>query len=141
VSSVRDRQRAAARAKLAQQMAERAETARKRRRLQAGIGAAVAVVLVAAGSIWLISYLSKSDKKPAAKASPSPVGCTWTPVPTPSAEPGAPPPPLVDVGTPPASGEPRSGISTMTITTNLGVIEIQMDTAKTPCTAASMAYR
>src|SRR5439155_2204559 len=45
-----------------------------------------------------------------------------------------------DVGKPPTSGEPRTGTQTMTITTNLGVITATVDTAKAPCTAASLTY-
>ena len=34
----------------------------------------------------------------------------------------------------------NKGTQTMTITTNHGVIEVEVDTAKAPCTAASMTY-
>jgi peptidyl-prolyl cis-trans isomerase B (cyclophilin B) len=68
-----------------------------------------------------------------AQPSPSPTGCRW--LPTASDQPDQ-----KSVGTPPASGEPRSGTALMTITTNLGVIEIAIDRAKTPCTAASFTY-
>jgi peptidyl-prolyl cis-trans isomerase B (cyclophilin B) len=44
------------------------------------------------------------------------------------------------VGVPEWNAESRSGTVTMTITTNLGVIEVRMDAAKTPCTIASFAF-
>jgi peptidyl-prolyl cis-trans isomerase B (cyclophilin B) len=58
--------------------------------------------------------------------------CTWQPA---TGNPDA-----KNVGTPPTSGIPRSGTRTMTITTNLGVVTVQLDAAATPCTAASFAY-
>jgi peptidyl-prolyl cis-trans isomerase B (cyclophilin B) len=45
-----------------------------------------------------------------------------------------------DVGTPSSGTVARSGTHTMTVTTNLGVVEIQLDSALTPCTAASFGY-
>src|SRR5205814_8111312 len=42
--------------------------------------------------------------------------------------------------TPPATGEPRSGVRDMTIKTNVGDIVIRLDLAKAPCTGASMTY-
>jgi peptidyl-prolyl cis-trans isomerase B (cyclophilin B) len=45
-----------------------------------------------------------------------------------------------DVGTPPTTGIAKSGVKPMTITTNLGPIEAELDLAKAPCTAASFAY-
>src|SRR5262249_20190376 len=49
-------------------------------------------------------------------------------------------PGVKDVGTPPVTGEPRSGTQTMTITMNVGTVEVQVDTAHAPCTAASFTY-
>ena len=45
-----------------------------------------------------------------------------------------------DVGTPPTSGEPRNGTQVMTMTTGLGVIKVEVDTAHAPCAAASFTY-
>jgi len=50
-----------------------------------------------------------------------------------------PAPTVTDVGTPPTS-VPAFGTQTMTITTNLGVLEVAVATAKAPCTAASFTY-
>jgi peptidyl-prolyl cis-trans isomerase B (cyclophilin B) len=147
VTSNRDRQqRAAARARLEREMTLRAEVAQRRRRLQAMIGAGSAVLVLIVGVVLLVT-LTGNDKKtnsaanPAASASASPTHCTWKP----KIDPSAPPQPdlqktIKDVGTPPASGEPRTGTQAMTITTNVGAIDVQVDTADAPCTAASFTY-
>jgi peptidyl-prolyl cis-trans isomerase B (cyclophilin B) len=148
VTSSRDRQRAAARAKLEREMALRAEAASRRRRLQAIIGAGVAVLVVIGGIVWLVADSGgKKSAAPGASASPDASAsgyvarCAWLPVVDPSASPAQPvPKEIKDVGTPPVTGEPRSGVETMTITTNLGVIKVSVDTAKAPCTAASFTY-
>ncbi|GHJ48574.1 hypothetical protein Cs7R123_59160 [Catellatospora sp. TT07R-123] len=44
-----------------------------------------------------------------------------------------------DVGTPPVT-VPARGSQTMTITTNRGVVKVEVNTAAAPCTAASMTY-
>jgi peptidyl-prolyl cis-trans isomerase B (cyclophilin B) len=148
VSPTKDRQRAAARARLEREMAERAAAASRRRKRGTVIGAAAAVVVVLALVIWLVATAGGGKKKPPAAApsastSALPTHCTWKANPNPSASPAAsqaPNPNLKDVGTPPASGEPRSGVRDMTIKTNLGDIVIRLDLAKAPCTAASMTY-
>jgi peptidyl-prolyl cis-trans isomerase B (cyclophilin B) len=146
VTSNRDRQRrSAARARLEREMTERAEAARKRRGMQSMIGAGVAVLLVIA-LVVVVVVVTKDDKKsnsakPGASASATPTSCTWKPKADPSASPaGQLPPGVKDVGTPPASGEPRSGSQTMTITANVGTVEASIDTANAPCTAASFTY-
>ncbi len=140
-------QRAAARARLEREMTVRAEAAQKRRRTQAVIGAGAAVLVVVVGVVLLVT-LTGSDKKKSSTAgaspstSASPTGCVWKPKVDPSASPAAAPPPgsVKDVGTPPASGEPRSGTQTMTLTLNVGTVEVEVDTAHAPCTAASFTY-
>jgi peptidyl-prolyl cis-trans isomerase B (cyclophilin B) len=133
VTSTKDRQRAAARARLEREMAERAEAARRRRRLQLSIAGGVAVLLVAVGTVWLITNaLGDDDKGTSANAAPQ--SCNWINVPADQRTPQT-----VDVGTPPKD-PPRTGSQTLTITTNFGVIEVAMDRSKTPCTSASMAY-
>lgn len=109
------------------------------------IGVVIAVVLVlcclvGAGGfvVWRLS--SSPDSKAAGPtASSTPSGraqqsCTWTPD-DPTANPN-----LKDVGTPPTGAPATKGTQTMTITLNVGVIEVAVDTAKAPCTAASMTY-
>jgi peptidyl-prolyl cis-trans isomerase B (cyclophilin B) len=119
---------------LARAAAARAEVAaRKRRRLTAGIAGGVAIaVLAVLGAVWLASG---SSSHPAAAPSPSPTPCSWSVVP-----PGARGKEMRDVGTPPATGEPRTGTARMTITTNRGVIKVDVDRAKAPCAAASFTF-
>jgi peptidyl-prolyl cis-trans isomerase B (cyclophilin B) len=129
VASSKNRQRALARAKLERQIARRAATARRRRQVQAGIGAGLAVVLVVVGIVWLAGGFSPSKKKhPTAAAGE----CAWTP------QTGN--PDLKDAGTPPTTGIAHGGAQLMTITTNQGAIEAQLDPEKAPCTVASFAY-
>jgi peptidyl-prolyl cis-trans isomerase B (cyclophilin B) len=127
-----DRQRAAARARLQREMAERAAAAQKRRRTQAIVAASVAALVVLIGVIWLIAALGGGDSKPSANATPTPAACKWNslkpPVdPSASAKPSPLPSEIKDVGEPPLTGEPREGIEVMTINTNKGAIKINLD--------------
>jgi peptidyl-prolyl cis-trans isomerase B (cyclophilin B) len=134
VSSIKDRQRAAARARLEKEMAERATAARKRRQRQAIIGSAIAVVVIAGAAVWIVAATRDDKKKPAA-ASGVPAGqvaCTWTPAASGGGK-------VKDVGTPPKTA-PNTGKAELTINTNLGVIKAALDKSKVPCTAASFAY-
>jgi peptidyl-prolyl cis-trans isomerase B (cyclophilin B) len=147
VTSLKDRQRAAARARLEREMAERARTAQKRRQRGAIIGAAVAVVVLAGIVILIVAASGGKKPSPSAanSASPSasavPVSCQWAPNPDPSASPApAPNKNLKNVGTPPTDNIADSGTQDMVINTNLGQITIRMDVAKAPCTSASFAY-
>ncbi|WP_433365792.1 peptidylprolyl isomerase [Actinoplanes sp. CA-142083] len=133
MSSIKDRQRAAARARLEKEMAERAAAARKRRQRQAIIGSAIAVVVIAGVAVWIVTAM-KDDKKSTSTASAVPAGqvaCTWTP----DSGGGK----VKDVGTPPATA-PNTGTATLTMDTNLGKIVATIDKAKVPCTASSFAY-
>jgi peptidyl-prolyl cis-trans isomerase B (cyclophilin B) len=128
-------------------MTLRAEAAHRRRRLQATIGAGAAALLVIVGVVLLVTLTGSEKKKnktatPASSASATPTGCSWKPKVDPSASPAEQPPPgsVKDVGTPAATGEPRTGSQTMTITMNVGTVEVQVDTAHAPCTAASFTY-
>ena len=144
--SNRDRQRAAARARLEREMTERAQAVRRQRRLRLQIaGTVLAVVLVAVVVTVVAESGGGKKKKPTAagpSASASPAACAWQP--RLQANPSAPPQPtpsgVKDVGTPPKSGEPRSGTQTMTIDTNLGPITAAVDDSKVPCTARSFSY-
>ena len=161
MSSERDnRQRAAARARLEREMAARAEAARRKRVLQARIGAGVAAVLVIGAVVWIIAAAAGGSGNSSTTTPAANNGCQWgdalaglpTPEPDPSgsasasssASPGASPTRslpagIKDVGTPPTN-VPRSGFQVLTFETNLGDVKVQMDLSKTPCTAASMAY-
>lgn len=132
MSSTVSRERAAARAKLERQMAEKLEKARQRKQRNAIIGAAAAVLLVVGGVIWAV--VSMDDDKKEEVAAPGEVTCTWSP------EDKAQNPDLKDVGAPPTGIPPHKGTQKMTMDTNLGVIEIEVDTAKAPCTARSMTF-
>jgi peptidyl-prolyl cis-trans isomerase B (cyclophilin B) len=140
VASTKERQqRAAARARLARQMAERQAAARRRRRVRTGIAAGVGLLLVVAGTFWVITSVTGDDGQPIATASPSPTAvvagnCTWL------LEDTAANPNLMEVGTPPAPAAPPTGTAPMTITTDQGVIEVEVDAANAPCTYTSLAY-
>jgi peptidyl-prolyl cis-trans isomerase B (cyclophilin B) len=131
-------------------MAERALAAKRRRRQFAIIGSAVAAVVAVVLVIWLVASNGGKKGTPSANASPSastsaaPTKCTWKPNPDPSASPASPAPSpntnLKNVGTPPASGEARSGTRDLVLDTSLGKIVIQLDLAKAPCTGASFSY-
>ncbi len=148
MTSNRDRQRAAARARLEREMADRAERSASRRRRNTTIAATAGGLVVLLGVAWLVIVLTKGDddKKGAeaaasSSASAAPTSCTWLPLVDPSASPAPEIPKEVkDVGTPPTSGEPRTGSQTMTMDTSVGTIKIKVDTANAPCAAASFTY-
>ncbi|QSB17272.1 peptidylprolyl isomerase [Natronosporangium hydrolyticum] len=125
-------------------MAERQATAKKRRQFKIAGGAAGAVLLVLIGTIWAVTALGNDDP-PASAADPGPTA----PAPT-----GAPPAPgecewlpedvnvnpnLEEVGTPEV-GDPPAGPATMSITTNHGPIEVEVDAEGAPCTYASFVH-
>lgn len=125
--SSKSRQRELARAKYHRQMARKAASERRRRQIQAGIGAGLAVVLIAVGAIWLLGGFDR--KKPTASDT-----CFWTPK-NPADNTN-----LKDVGTPPTSGMPTAGTRTLNITFPDGLVTAELDLAKAPCTSASMAF-
>lgn len=136
MTSTRERQRAAARARLEKEMAERKAAARKRRQMQAGFGAGAALLLVVVGTVWLVSALGDDDKDaanpgPSAEAAP----CVWTEIP-----PGQRSPTTKNVGVPSVTEPVRTGTQVMTVSTSFGLIEITMELAKSPCTAASFSH-
>jgi peptidyl-prolyl cis-trans isomerase B (cyclophilin B) len=131
VASSRDRQRKLARAKLDRQMARRAGKERRRRRILAGVGAGVAVLLIVAGVAWLGGAFD-ADEPTDASASDL---CAWTPQ---SAESNT---DLKDVGTPPTKDIPTSGTAPMTVTTNQGPpITVSLDVTNAPCSAADLTH-
>ncbi|WP_239160961.1 peptidylprolyl isomerase [Virgisporangium ochraceum] len=150
MTSNRDRdRRAAARARLEREMALRADAARQRRRTQTIIaGGAAALVLVGA-IVWIAIAVGGDGENADPTVAPdasgsvsaSPTSCEYKPLVDPSASASQEPLPasVKEVGKPEAN-VPRSGKQVMTINTNLGEIAIEMDLAKTPCTAGSFAY-
>ncbi|MFD6613027.1 peptidylprolyl isomerase [Micromonospora chalcea] len=135
MTSTRDRQRAAARAKLEREMAERAGKARKRRQTQAIVGAAAVLVLVVAGTVWLATSLGGDDDEQTGGATAADaVQCAYTEVPKEGR-----PPQIKDVGLPPTQ-QAGKGSQTITIDTNLGPITAKIDRAAVPCTAGSFTH-
>ncbi|WBC15301.1 peptidylprolyl isomerase [Micromonospora sp. WMMA1998] len=134
MTSTRDRQRAAARARLEREMAERAGKARKRRQTQAIVGAAAVLVLVVAGTVWLATSLGDDDDDKQGGTAAGFVQCAYTEVPKEGR-----PAQIKDVGLPPAE-QAAKGTQTMTIDTNLGPITAKLDRAKVPCTAGSFTH-
>ncbi|MFV2020049.1 peptidylprolyl isomerase [Micromonospora sp. LOL_023] len=130
MASSRDRQRKLARAKLDRQMARRAATTRRRRRIRAGLGAGLAVVMIAGVSAWALGAF---DREPEISEAAGP--CTWTPQDTAANS------NLTEVAVPETTDPPNSGVRPMTITTNQGEpITVELDLAGAPCAAASFAH-
>jgi peptidyl-prolyl cis-trans isomerase B (cyclophilin B) len=129
VAATKARQRALARAKVERQIARRAAAARRRRQIQAGLGAALAVIVVVVGVVWATGGF---DRKPSKTSDAAGQDCAWTPQAASDT--------VKDVGKPPTSKIPKAGAATMTITTNVGVVEAELDRTGAPCTAASFAY-
>jgi peptidyl-prolyl cis-trans isomerase B (cyclophilin B) len=147
VTSNRNR-RAAARARLERDRALRAEVARRRRRTRTIIAASAAAVVLVGAVVWVAVANSGDDKKkgkaspkanPSASASSS--GCNYRPLVDPSASGSPEPTPsgVREVGKP-AADVPRSGKQIMAVTTNQGLIKVEMDLSKVPCTAASFTH-
>jgi peptidyl-prolyl cis-trans isomerase B (cyclophilin B) len=135
VSSIKDRQRAAARARLEKEMAERAAAAHKRRQRQAIIGSAIAVVVIAGAAVWVFSAMKDDKKTPSASAVPAgQAACTWTP------DDGAGGGKIKNTGGLPPATAPNTGKDTLTMNTNLGVIAATVDKTKAPCTASAFEY-
>lgn len=131
MASSRDRQRKLARAKLDRQMARRAATARRKRQVRAGIGSAVALLLIVLGSFWALGGF---DDEPTDDSATSAI-CSWT---SQDAQANS---NLKDVGTPATTDPPSTGTRPMTITTNQGApVTVELDLANAPCSAASLAH-
>ncbi|MEU8254734.1 peptidylprolyl isomerase [Micromonospora inaquosa] len=135
MTSTRERQRAAARARLEKEMAERAAKARKRRQTTAIVSAGAALVLVVAGTVWLAVSLGGDDDKPGTTtAAPGASECVYNALPTEQR-----PPQIKDVGVP-SNQQSGTGVQTMTMDTNLGPITAKIDRSLVPCTAGSFTY-
>jgi peptidyl-prolyl cis-trans isomerase B (cyclophilin B) len=115
-------------------MAQRAAAARKRRQLQASVGAGVALLLIVAGTVWLVTSLGDNKTTNASPASGGSTPCSWTDIPADQRSPQT-----KDVGLPPTDA-PNTGSQTMTIDTGLGPITAKLDLTKVPCTAASFTH-
>ncbi|MFE9193887.1 peptidylprolyl isomerase [Micromonospora sp. NPDC007208] len=135
MTSTRERQRAAARARLEKEMAERSAKARKRRQTTAIVSAGAALVLVVAGTVWLAVSLGGDDDKPGTTtAAPGASECVYNALPAEQR-----PPQIKDVGVP-SNQQSGTGVQTMTIDTNLGPITAKVDRSLVPCTAGSFTH-
>ena len=134
MTSTRERQRAAARARLEREMTERAAKARKRRQTQAIVGAAAVLVLVVAGTVWLVTSLGGDDDKQNTASTPGFSQCGYTELPQEGR-----PKQIKDVGLPPTQQD-NKGSQTMTIDTNLGPITAKINRDQVPCTAGSFTH-
>ncbi|MGC4773461.1 peptidylprolyl isomerase [Micromonospora sp. DT44] len=131
MASSRDRQRKLARAKLDRQMARRAAATRRRRQIQAGVGAFLVLAVIVAGSAWALGAFDSDPKQNAAAEDT----CLWTPQDA-TANTN-----LKDVGTPENKGLPTDGTRPMTVTTNQGApITAELNLTSSPCAAASIAH-
>jgi peptidyl-prolyl cis-trans isomerase B (cyclophilin B) len=127
-----DRQRKLAREKLDRQLANRAKRTRKRRQIQAGVGAGVALLLIVVGGAWLGGAF---DSDPEELAETSTDRCTWIPQKVADND------KLKDVGQPSTTGIVDAGTRPMTLTTNQGApITVSLDLTSAPCGGASMAH-
>jgi peptidyl-prolyl cis-trans isomerase B (cyclophilin B) len=131
VASSRDRQRKLARAKLDRQMARRAAATRRRRQIQAGVGAFLVLAVIVAGSAWALGAFDSDPKQNTAAEDT----CLWTPQDA-TANTN-----LKDVGTPQTRDLPTDGTRPMTVTTNQGApITAELNLTSSPCAAASIAH-
>ncbi|MFI6361708.1 peptidylprolyl isomerase [Nocardia sp. NPDC050630] len=120
-----EQRRAAAKRKLERQLANRADRARKRKRLTIA-GSALGVVVVAAAAVG-VYFLTKSDDKPAA------ISCDYRDSQKPADKP---------VNKPRTSGIENTGDNaslSVSMETTQGPIGMTLDNAKAPCTVNSFA--
>lgn len=129
------REKELARMRAERQAARRAAAAARRRQRNLIITSVVAVALVALGAILLATKIgggsstSASPKKSpsaAASASQAPGTCTYTPSKTPASR---------KVELPPETGVETKQAFTVHLTTNLGLIDINLNSAAAPCAA------
>lgn len=129
MASSRTRARKLAREKLDRQLARRADDTRRKRRVRAGLGAGLSVILVGLGATWLLGGF---DKKPEPTAAP--LQCVWQQQNLEANK------DFKDVGTPATSGLPEAGTGVMTIALGTGTVKVDLDQANSPCAAASLGY-
>ncbi len=145
MSTLKERQRAAARARLEREMTERQAHAQQRRKSRLiGLSSALGVLVVAGLVVVIVVATSGGGGKKTPIASQTlnaPVKCTWTPNPALKGAGGAQKnPDLVDTGVPPVNGAPATGTRDMVMDTSQGKITITLDLQKSPCAAQSMLY-
>ena len=130
------REKELARMRAERQAARRAAAAARRRQRNLIITSVVAVALVALGAILLATKIgggstTSAGKQKSPSATPTvsqlPGTCTYTPTKTPAAK-------KVDP-LPPTTGVELKQAFTVHLTTNLGLIDINLNSAAAPCTA------
>jgi peptidyl-prolyl cis-trans isomerase B (cyclophilin B) len=131
VASKRERQRKLERARAERRLARQAHRTRRRRQTQAAVAAGLALLVIVVGATWLLGGF---DPDPEPDSNVVSGTCSWT-ILEPETNPN-----LTDVAHPPTTGERRDGTETLTIKTNLGTIEVEMDLTRAPCTASSFAH-
>ena len=125
MGSKSNRARRLERARAERRMARLAAAQRRRRRIQAAIGGALALIVLALGAAKLLGAF---DKEPEPITLPT---CTWT---SRAITEG-----VEDTGLPP-SDPPTTGIKTVVIETNRGEIEAVINVADARCAAASLEF-
>ena len=125
MGSKSNRARRLERARAERRMARLAAAQRRRRQIQAGIAGALALIVLALGTSWLLGVF---DEKPEQITLPT---CTWT---SRALTEG-----VEDTGLPP-SDPPTTGVKTVEIETNLGKIEAVIDVASARFAAASLDF-
>lgn len=114
-------------------MARRAAAARKRRQRLAITGIVVAVLVVFGGG-GAIAWAQLGGKKSAKPKSTAAADACYTK----AASSGN--TNLKDVGMPKGADAPKTGTASMTITTNVGTIDVALEPTKAPCNVYSYAY-
>jgi len=133
VASTRTRQRKLARDRYERQLVRRAQRQRRRRQIQAGIGAFVLVALVVLGTVWVLGgFESEPPTEPVA----DPDRCQWFPQQAGEQR--------LDVGTPPVN-PPTEGTRTVTMDVDAGAagkgqIAFEVQVGSDPCAVASLEH-
>lgn len=135
MASTKARQRKLERDRYERKLVRQAQQQRRRRQVQAGIGAFLAIVVLGAGVAWLAGVFDREQTDPFAQP---PDLCTWLP------RDPADHPDRVDVGSPPAN-PPTGGTRAMTIELDAGAsgagpVEVAIDVSADPCGAANLEH-
>lgn len=126
----KDRQREMARKKLERRMALRAASARRRRRIYAGIGAGV--TLIALLTVTIVLVINSDDGKDQSHTAISPT-CAYL-----DARAGK--DHIKDVGKPSTAHVPDAGIANVAVKTNFGQLDLALDRAAAPCSVNSFVH-
>ncbi len=125
----KDRQREIARNKLERHMARRAQQARRRRQIYAGIGAGVTLLAVVAVTAILVITRDGDETSPTAQG-PT---CVYL-------DPARGTNRIKDVGKPDTTDVPDSGSVTVSIDTNLGNLDLALNREAAPCSVNSFVH-